>query len=90
MKKFILGKFESQLISKIYNSALQIDLWRSALDDIRNRMGALEATLIFYDKSCRSRNFAKAAVASDEMNNRFVNEFIDVEISTFQSMIHAL
>lgn len=76
---FKLGGCENNLIVEIYKCALEPSNWRKVLSGIQAHLGALEVTLLFYDARMRSRNFAAAAMADDEMTRRFVSEFIDIE-----------
>jgi len=74
MEETLQGKvmdFDTLVIYEIYRCSMNPKNWRNVLALIIERMGALEATLMFYDAGGRSRNFAAAAIADEKMVDRF-------------------
>ncbi len=84
------GEFESELVADIYEAALNQELWKRVLQKLRDTIEAAECAIYFYDAQCRSRNYAAAATADNDIAMLYLKKYIDHEASiinqNFQSI----
>lgn len=83
MVSFDLGDFESLLIRRIYDAALNSQLWAGVMQSIADACEADQCTMFFYDARCRGRNFAAAARINEGIVRKYLQEFIDLEAAEF-------
>jgi len=83
MASFDLGEFESQLVQRIYDAALDSRLWAGVMQSISDACEADQCTMFFYDARCRARNFAAAARINEGVASKYLQEFIDLEAAEF-------
>lgn len=87
MAAFELGDQESQLISRIYEAALDPSCWCDVLQSIAGLCNAGQCTMFFYDAQCRARNFAVAARNREGIIDKYLQEFIDLEAADFHRQL---
>lgn len=87
MAAFELGDQESQLISRIYEAALDPSRWCGVLQSIAEICNAAQCTMFFYDAQCRARNFAVAARNKEGIIDKYLQEFIDLEAADFHRQL---
>lgn len=87
MSSYNLGDVESQLISRIYDAATDVNQWRSVLQSIAQACNADQCSMFFYDAQCRARNFAVAARIKEDLVDKYLLEFIDVEAADFHKQL---
>ncbi|WP_039917811.1 helix-turn-helix transcriptional regulator [Cellvibrio mixtus] len=90
MSHYEPGDYESQLISRIYEAALDPGLWSDVLQSITDACGAHQSTLFFYNAQCRARNFAVAAKTCGGIIEKYLREFIDVEAARMHIQLSRL
>ena len=81
---------QSQLITKIYDAAINPDLWQPVLQQIQSLCGTDQCTLFFYDAFCRTRNYASAARINANGMEVYLDHLIDAQAADINNRLKDL